>query len=151
LLPITLEKAIARAYKYCTFQERSQQEVRDKLYAWGLHQRDVESVIATLISEGFLKEERFAVAFAGGKFRIKKWGRIKIRLALKAKKVSDPLIRAALATIDDSEYLHTLNDVIKKKSKTIKEENPLKRKHKIATYLISRGFEPELVWGCLEE
>ena len=77
------EQALKRAQRYCAYQERSQQEVRDKLYSWGLHRREVESLLVELISDGFLKEERFAHAFAGGKFRIKKWGRVRIEQALK--------------------------------------------------------------------
>lgn len=148
-IPITPEKAYVRAQRYCAFQERSQQEVRDKLYAWGLHRREVEELLARLIGDGFLKEERFAEAFAGGKFRIKKWGRIKIRAALKAKQVSEPLIRKALSTIDDSEYRKVLKQIIADRLRKSAQTHPLKRKHQTAAYVISRGFEPEMVWGIL--
>jgi regulatory protein len=139
------EQAIQKAESYCAYQERSQQEVRDKIYSWGLHQKEVENIISNLISSGFLKEERFAIAFASGKFRIKKWGRIKIKMALQLKKVSEPLIRKALSSIDDREYEKILKEVIRLREKTEEEKNPLKRKNKIASYVISRGFEPELV------
>lgn len=148
-IPITPEKAYVRAQRYCAFQERSQQEVRDKLYAWGLHRRDVEELLARLIGDGYLKEERFAEAFAGGKFRIKKWGRIKIRAALKAKQVSEPLIRKALSAIDEIEYRKVLKQVIGDRLRKSAQEHPLKRKHQAAAYAISRGFEPEMVWGIL--
>lgn len=144
-----LNKVVKKAFRYCAYQERSQQEVRDKLYSWGLHRRDVEQVIGQLISDGFLKEERFALAFAGGKFRMKKWGRVKIKIALREKKVSEPLIIQALSSIDEREYLKTLRNVIASKTKLIIETNPLKKKHKIAAYVIQRGFEPELVWEIL--
>ena len=94
-------KILEKARKYCTYQERSQQEVRDKLYEWGLHRNEVELGIATLVSENYLNEQRFAIAYAGGKFRMKGWGRIKIKLALKQKKVSDYCIRKALDEIID--------------------------------------------------
>jgi len=140
-----------RAERYCAYQERSQQEVRDKLYSWGLHRNDVEEIITNLISAGFLKEERFASAFAGGKFRVKQWGRTKIKMALQAKKVSEPLIKKALKEIDESDYRRTLKKVIADREKKTREENPLKRKHSIARYAISRGFEPELVWQVIGE
>lgn len=148
-IPVDFQKVYKKILKYCTYQERSQQEVRDKLYALGLHRREVEQAIGELISEGFLKEERFAHAFAGGKFRIKKWGRVKIKNALREKKVSEPLIKQALAAIDQRDYLKTLQQVIATKAKITKEENPLKRKYKLASYAIQRGFEPELVWEVL--
>ena len=150
----TPDKALKKAESYCAYQERSQQEVRDKIYSWGLHKKEVEEIISTLISTGYLKEERFASAFAGGKFRIKKWGKKKIRLALQNKQVSEPLIRKALAEIDEKDYKKTLKEVIASRSKQIKEKNVLKRKYKIASYAISRGFEPEKVWeaiGYLED
>src|SRR6185436_8831949 len=108
----TLSSAIINARRYCAYQERSQQEVRDKLYELGLHRNGVEQAIAILIAEGFLNEQRFANAFAGGKFWMMKWGRIKIRLALKAKKVSDNCIKVALKAIPEADYQKTLGKVI---------------------------------------
>jgi regulatory protein len=145
----TPEKALKKAENYCVFQERSQQEVRDKIYSWGLHRKEVEEIISTLISTDFLKEERFAFAFAGGKFRIKKWGRHKIRKALQDKKVSEPLINKALSQIDEVEYKKTLQRLITERTKLVKEANSFKKKNKIATYAISRGFEPEMVWEII--
>ena len=142
-------QALLKAQKYCAYQERSQQEVRDKLYSLGLHKRDVEATLAELITSGFLKEERFAIAFAGGKFRIKKWGRTKIEAALKQKKVSSPVIRMALKAIDERDYSKALSNLIEQRSKKISEPNPFKRKNKLAQYAISRGFESELVWQLL--
>lgn len=142
-----LEKIILdKARKYCTYQERSQQEVRDKLYEWGLHRNDVEQGIAQLVSENYLNEQRFAIAYAGGKFRMKGWGRIKIKLALKQKKVSDYCIRKALEEISSRDYHNTLNKILSAKNKEVKEKNPLKKRYKVAQYAISRGFEPEMVW-----
>ena len=149
--PLTPEKARSKALKFCAYQERSQQEMRDKIYSWGLHQREVESIISYLIEEGFLKEERFAIAYAGGKFRIKKWGKVKIKLALKEKKISEPLIKKALGEISDSDYRKMLQKVISAKEKLVTEKDPYKRKYKIASYAISRGFEPQLVWEMIGE
>ena len=148
---LTPEAALKKAESYCAYQERSQQEVRDKIYSWGLHRNDVENIISNLISNGYLKEERFASAFAGGKFRIKKWGRNKIREALKGKQVSEPLINKALSSIDEREYIKVLREIISSRSEKVEEKNPLKKKYKIALYAISRGFESELVWSMIKE
>jgi regulatory protein len=149
--PLTPEKALTKAQRYCAFQERSQQEVRDKLYSWGLHRNQVEQLISELIGDGFLKEERFAEAFAGGKFRIKKWGKVKIKQALKAKQVSDPLIRKALASISDRDYRKMLEKVIADKASKTVASNPFTFKQQLARYAISRGFEAELVWEVIGE
>jgi regulatory protein len=146
----TLTTALVRARKYCAYQERSQQEVRDKLYDLGLHKNEVEQGIACLIEEGFLNEQRFAVAFAGGKFRVSKWGKVKIQLALKAKKVSDYCIRQALNQIPQPDYEKALLKVIEGRKKKTAEPDPVKQKYKLAQYAISRGFEPELVWEVLK-
>ncbi len=137
--------ALTKAESWCAYQERCQQEVRDKLYSWGLHMNDVENVIAELISRNFLNEERFAIAYAGGKFRIKKWGRVKIRLELKKRKLSDYCIRKGLAEIDDREYMKTLRKLAEEKSRSVKEKHYLKKKYKIMSYLVSRGYESDLV------
>lgn len=145
------QKGLLKATKYCAYQERSQQEVRDKLYGYGLHRKDVESIIAELITSGYLKEERFALAFAGGKFRMKNWGRIKIKMALRQKNISEPLVRQALKSIDDREYEKALKKILEKKFQEIEEPNPRKKNYKVAQYAISRGFEPELVWEILND
>jgi regulatory protein len=142
--------ALKKAQRYCAYQERSQQEVRDKIYSWGLHKREVEDIIATLIDDGFLKESRFASAFAGGKFRIKSWGKNRIRQALKEKKVSEPLIRQALSEIDDKAYRSSLEKIISSYSKKVKEKNPLKKNYRVAAYAIRKGYEPELVWEVVK-
>lgn len=138
-----------KARKYCTYQERSQQELRDKLYELGLFRKDVEQVIAAMIEEGYLNEERFAIAYAGGKFRVKQWGKVKIRLALKQKRVSEYCIKKALAQISEKEYESTLQKVIATQSRKISEKNILKKNYKLAQYAIGRGFEPEMVWDLL--
>jgi regulatory protein len=145
------KQAFIKAQKYCAYQERSQQEVRDRIYSWGLHKGEVENIIAELITSGFLKEERFALAFAGGKFRAKGWGKIKIKLALKQKAVSETLIKQALKAIDERDYEKALRKIMAEKAKKTTEKNPLKRNYKVAQYAISRGFEPELVWNIISQ
>ena len=145
----TLKTALERLRKYCAYQERYHQEVRDKFYELGLHQKEVEQGISILIEEGFLNEERFAIAYAGGKFRIKQWGRNKIKDALRARKISDYCIRKSLTFIDEIEYMKTLEKTIASKSKQVKEKNTFKRNYKIAQYVIGRGFESDLVWELI--
>ena len=123
--------------------------MRDKLYEWGLHKQDVEPILSQIISEGFINEERFAIAYAGGKFRINHWGKIKIRLALKQKNISEYCINKALKEINNSDYHKTLEKSITDYSKKVSEKNPLKKNYKIAQHIISKGFEPELVWEVL--
>jgi len=146
------EEIVSKAIQhFCAYRERSQQEVRDKLYDMGLHQREVENTIADLISKGFLNEERFAKAFAGGKFRINGWGKIKIRSALVQKKVSPKCIELGLDSIDERDYFASLKKILNQKMKSGKEKNTFILKSKAARFALSRGFESELVWGILGE
>ncbi len=143
---LTPSQALINIQKYCAYQERSHQEVRDKLYSYGLHQTDVEDILTQLITSGFLNEERFAKAFAGGKFRMKHWGRNKIENELKHRGISKRCIQTGLNEIDDSDYRQTLVQLIKKKSGLVEETNLFKKRDKVARFVIGKGYEPELVW-----
>lgn len=147
----TPQQAKAKAESYCAYQERSQQEVRDKLYTWGLHTADVEPIIADLIAGNFLNEERFALAYASGKFRMKGWGRYKIKQGLAQKSVSPPLIKGALASLDDQEYRAKLHEILQAKARSISESHPYKRRHKLLQYAIAKGYESELAHELLDD
>lgn len=148
---ITDEKVgLAKAEHFCAYQERAQQEVRDKLYEWGLYTDAVERIITTLITGNFLNEERFAKAYAQGKFNMKGWGRNKIKQGLKLKRISDPLIRKALLAIDADDYYNMLEKVIDKKSNQLTEKDAFKRRYKLQQYALSRGFENDLIIECLK-
>lgn len=142
--------ALAKAEHYCAYQDRAQQEVRDKLYEMGLWTDAVENIISELIGSGFLNEERFANAYATGKFRQKAWGKIKIKQGLKLKKVPDVLIKKALLLIDGDAYMQTLSLVLEKKSKLLPERDSYKRRYKLQQYAISRGFEGDLILDVLK-
>nr|WP_067053872.1 regulatory protein RecX [Mucilaginibacter sp. L294] len=142
--------ATAKAEHYCAYQERSQQEVRNKLYEWGLWTDAVENIIIRLIEENYLNEERFAKAYVKGKFSQKAWGRIKIKQGLKLKNVSPILIKKALLIIDASDYMGALTRLIEKKEATLIEKDPYKRRYKLQQYALSRGFEPELAAEVLK-
>ena len=143
--------ALVKVQAWCAYQERCQQEVRDKLYSWGLWPDAVESIIAELISKNFINEQRFAVLYAGGKFRVKKWGRIRIRLELKKRQIPEGIIRSALAEIDNTSYHEALYKLAASRWKSEKEKHPLKKKMKVMRYLVSRGYESDLVSDYVNE
>jgi regulatory protein len=142
----SLLAALQKAKHYCAYQERCHNEVREKLYSFKLHKNEVEQLLTQLIEEDFLNEERFAVAYAGGKFRIKKWGKEKIKYTLKQKRVSDYCIRKALAVISTTDYNKTFYSVADKKLATLKsEENIFIKKRKMRDFLQQKGFELKLI------
>lgn len=147
--PLTTKEAKIKAADFCAYQERTQQQVRDKLYTYGLTPDEVEDVLTDLITEGFVNEERFAVSYAGGKFRMKKWGRLKIIHGLKALKVSDYCINKGLQEIDEEDYVNTLSALIEKKRQSINDQDAFRVRRKLANYAIQKGYEHELIWHIL--
>ena len=148
---VSKEEALAKLQRYCAYQERCHEEVRSKLLNMGVYNDWREEIIVQLIEENFLNEERFARAFARGKFRIKQWGRNRIRQELKKRKISDYCVRKAMEEIEEEDYRHTLEAALMKKNISLKEEDPYQRKSKLARYAISRGFESELAWQLINE
>jgi regulatory protein len=136
--------AIQKIRAWCAYQERSQKEARSKLYDYGLNSSAVEEIISTLIGDNFLNEERFALALASGKFRIKQWGRFKIRRDLKKHDVSEYLITKALKSIPEAEYRAVMVKLIRKKIGQSKSTDEGKVYFSILNYLVSRGFESSM-------
>lgn len=140
------EQALQKLRHYCGYQERSHNEVQEKLYAAGLRKKDVEAALATLIEENYLNEERFALQFAGGHFRLKSWGRVKIRYELQQRKISEYCIKKALAAIGEEDYEKTLSRLAEKKWETFNDEtNIFSRKRKLQDYLMQKGYESDRV------
>jgi len=135
---------LKKACSFCIYQERTQAEAREKLRAWGADPAQSEEIIAWLITENFINESRYARQFAGGKFRVKKWGRKKIIHALKSKGITSACIREALDEIDEEAYRQTLKELALRKTESLKgENNPLVIRKKVGDYLLMKGYETE--------
>ena len=147
----SVSESLARIYRYCAYQERSHQEVKNKLYEFGLTTDEVDELLTKMITEGFLNEERFAKAFAGGKFRIKKWGRLKIIRELESHGLTKKCIGRGLGEIDLSDYRKTLKNLLIKKADQTEELNLFKKRDKVAKYAIGKGYEPEMVWEMIKD
>jgi regulatory protein len=132
---------------FCAYQERCHKEVEQKLYDLKMIPEAKEQIILHLLQHNFLNEERFSKAFVRGKFTIKKWGRIKIDNELKFRNISSYNIKTALKEINEDDYLTVLQQLAEKKLTLIKETNSFKKKNKLSTYLISKGFETNLVYN----
>jgi len=137
--------------KYCAYQERCHQEVKRKLYDYGLKTSEIDELIADLIQSNYLNEERFARSFARGKSKVKKWGRNKILSELQLRKISDYCIRKAMTEIDDDLYSETLRALIEKKNREYKSKNEFEQRAKIARFLMGKGYESDLVWEAVKE
>jgi len=140
------EEALQKAKQYCAYQERCHSEVKEKLYSFGMNKKEADELLSELISENYLNEERFATQYTGGKFRIKQWGKVKIKYSLKQKQISEYCIKKALVSIDEIDYHKTLEKLFDQKLKTLKaEKNIFTKKRKLQDYLVQKGFETNLV------
>jgi regulatory protein len=148
---LTKEQALQKLRQYCAYQERSHSEVQQKLYELGIRKHEHDEILSTLIEEDYLNEERFAKAFAGGKFRMKDWGRKKIFYALKEKRVSEYSIKQAMKEIDEEDYLKNLKELVEEKYGSLKEEQQLVRKKKTIDYMLQKGYEFDLVTKAVNE
>ena len=139
-------------YRYCNYQERSHKEVRDKLYELGAHTNEVNELIATLIEDDLVNEERFASAFVRGRFRLKHWGRIKITQHLKRHNISKYLLEKAIKQIDPNEYFDAVTKLATRKWDSLKsEQDDYKRRGKVYAYLQQKGYESSVIKEVIKE
>jgi regulatory protein len=151
VVAIDFQTALKKAEAYCAYQERSQYEVRGKLIGLGIYHNDLENIISALIENNFINEERFAKAYAQGKFRIKAWGKLKIKQGLKFKQVSPPLIKKALEQINKEDYLAQLEKILGKKIDWDAKKLDSKSKNKAIQYALGKGFESDLIFFLLKD
>lgn len=142
----TVDEATKLLENYCAYQERCHKEVEQKLYDLNMIPAAKEKILLHLMQHNFLNEERYAKAYVRGKLSIKKWGKIKIASELKFKNISSYNIKQALNDIDENAYLKNLQQLAEKKLPLIKESNAFKKRNKLSTFLISKGYEPNLVF-----
>ncbi|MDN3664791.1 regulatory protein RecX [Algibacter miyuki] len=136
---------------YCAYQERCHKEVNQKLYDMRMIPEAADVIIVHLIENNYLNEERFAMAFARGKFRIKHWGRVRISLELKKRGLSKININRALLEIENEEYNEVFNALAEKKVDTLKESDVFKKRKKFIEYFLYRGWESHLVYEKAHE
>ena len=146
-MELTTDVILKKVLRYCAYQDRCTQEVRNKLATFDMPDSEKVKILKLLVDEGYLDDERYASTFVRSKIHLKKWGVNKIRMSLKMKGISDEIISNALSEIDPEIYREELIKVLK--SKKINETDPYKRKAKLAQYAMQKGYEPRLVWDVI--
>ena len=133
------------------YQDRCHQEVEEKLKALDMYEDAKNHIIIKLLEDDFLNEERFARSYARGKFRIKKYGRVRITRELKSRAISVYNLKAGLSEIDEEEYINTLRDLAQHKLNITKESNVYKKRQKIYQHLAYKGYETELIYEVIHD
>lgn len=136
---------------YCAYQERCHKEVKEKLRSFFLTSDEIDEIIVHLIENNFLNEERFAINFSRGKFRIKNWGKIRIESELKARNISKTIITKSLKEISVDDYIEAFNCLAEKQWESIRETNLLKKKKKFIDSLLRKGWESDLIYEKLND
>lgn len=143
---LTPQQALQKIRHYCAYQERCHSEVKEKLYGYGLRSNEVEAILTQLIEDDYLNEMRFAEQFAGGRFRMKQWGRVRIRYELKQRQVSDYCIKKGLQAIDAEAYERTLLRLAEQKLQELRREtNVFVKRKKLQAYLLQKGYETDSI------
>lgn len=142
--PLTADEALVKLESFCAYRERCPKEVRSRLAELGVRGEMADQIFEVLREDGFFNEERFAVAFAGGKFRMNHWGRVRIRMELRMRDIAPDILQHALDSIDEAEYLATLHLLVEKKRAHYADaDNP---REKTIAALLRSGFEQDLVF-----
>lgn len=145
------DAARAAIMRFCAYQERCHQEVRGKLRDLGIYGDTVDELILELIEEDILNEERFARAFARGKFRLKQYGRRRIDRELRQRDISDYCRKKALEELEEYDYYGTLLELTERKNTYLQEPNPWNRRRKLTDMLLRRGYESDLIKRAIVE
>ncbi|MDN6279886.1 MAG: RecX family transcriptional regulator [Psychroflexus sp.] len=148
---LTVDEALAKMMQYCVYQDRCHQEVEKKLDQLAMFETAKAHIMAALIKDDFLNEERFSKSFARGKFRIKKWGRIRIVRELKQRHISQFNIKTALKEIDDAAYIDTIEKLAEKKFDQLNMDCSRRSRQKIYQYLAYRGYEYTLIYDTINQ
>jgi regulatory protein len=149
-LALDFGQSYRKAADYCAMQDRCISEMRLKFISWNIDRSFTNAIISKLVDEGFIDEKRFALNYAGGKYRINGWGRLKIAAGLRARNIPNTLIQQALSTFENDDYISFLNKLLQKKLKQLGGDTPENRQ-KAAFFAASRGFEQGLIASQLHD
>ena len=145
------KKALSSIAAQCSKKEYCSFDVVTQLQRWELSDKEIAEILAFLVKHRFLNDERFALAYARDKFRFNRWGKAKIEQMLRQKHISDPVIYAAITALPDDDYDEMCISLLKQKARSLKEEDPYKRKAKLFRFALGRGFSAEIISRCLEK
>lgn len=148
---LSKEDALYHMQKICSVEDRCSSEIRTRLIEHGVYGEELEQVLAELIVDNFLNEERYAKAYVSGKFKIKKWGKIKIRQGLKFRKISDYSIKKGMTEIDYDDYLSTITNLLQKKNANLRAKDKWDRLKKLTSYAQQKGYEYDIIKEAMGE
>ena len=146
---ITEQEAYLQLAALCAQAEHCQQEMRDKMRRWELDETVQNRIVARLVKERYIDDERYARAFVKDKIRYNKWGRRKVQQGLWQKRIDADIQQRVLDEIDEKEYLDVLRPLLKQKRKSIMAESDYELNQKLIRFALGRGFGFDIIRQCL--
>lgn len=147
---MTENEALLRLQKICSQQEKCLFDINRKLMEWKIPVNQAKNILEKLLDNHFVDELRYSKSFVRDKFRLNEWGRIKLEYALRQKKINEKIIQDALAEIDETTYHDLVVELLKKKSKTLKDNDISIIKAKLIRFAQSKGFEYNVIRQALQ-
>ncbi len=147
---ITEQEAYLQLAALCAQAEHCQQEMRDKMRRWELDETAQNRIVARLVKERYIDDERYARAFVKDKIRYNKWGRRKVQQALWLKHIDSEIQQRVLDEIDEKEYLDVLRPLLKQKRKSIRAMSDYELRQKLVRFALGRGFGFDIIRQCLD-
>ena len=146
----TGQQAYLKLTALCARSEHCQQEMLEIMRQWGVSQEEQAQVMARLVSERYVDDERYARAFVSDKIRYNKWGRRKVEQALWLKRIDKAIAAQVLDEVDDAEYVSVLRPLLKQKRRSTKAASEYELTMKLIKFALSRGFTMDIIKQCID-
>ena len=146
---VTEQGAYLQLAQLCARSEHCQHELTEKMRRWGMSDEAQARVMARLVGERYVDDERYARAFVRDKIRYNKWGRRKVEQGLWAKHIDDDIRERVLGEVGDDEYLSVLRPLLQQKRRSVKADSDYELNRKLVKFALSRGFTYDIIRQCI--
>lgn len=146
---MTEQEAFLRLSALCAQAEHCEYEMQEKMRRWQLPDDAQARVMQRLVSERYVDDNRYALAFARDKVKYNKWGRRKVEQALWQKRIADDIRQQVLDGIGDADYISVLRPLLQQKRRAVKARNDYELRMKLVKFALGRGFTMDVIRQCV--
>ena len=144
------DELLQRAMRACSEREYCISDIAALLVRWGADSEEMRGwIIERLVKEKFIDEHRYSRAFVLDHFRHSQWGKVKIGMTLKQKRVDAAAISSGMEAIGEEEYLELLQKILSDQRRRIKSKSRIDLKGKLLRHALGKGFESHLVYDAI--
>lgn len=135
----------------CSRSEQCSPDVIKKIRELGGNSFITQLILERLEKENYLNDQRFVTMYVRDKFKINKWGRVKMHYYLKMKGLNEELIQSGFNEINNEEYIELLIKTMKEKARSIRITDKYEKMGQVIRFAQGRGFEPGLIHRYLHQ